>query len=375
MSYEDKIYHNTKVVRNHFRRLYNLTKESNRDSKSILKEFQHKLKKIANWDDEKIELESNKLDRDFDKVVHDCYLSLARTFYKKPQLFYHRVSDDQKVEHLSEIDYLVKKCLEEHFPEKKVEEESDDEPEPVLDKETYQDDDIKSHVSTAGSLISVKSLKSDKKFGEMDVENEYYEPMDKDDYQGAQGGLKTPFLDEEKDLDSISVKSEPVYGGNDDYERSKRGKPFVLDNLIVRLDKDKHPVVTKVDAETQIESPVEVSVQHNMTDDILETSVDPTQVPLDDDSVIESEDEKEQLEEDDEIEDPDEVIELTGNVIEMEGGERIDLEEEMQGINNEEVKKRNEEKIKKLLDLDIDYETFMEMKENGQLKKMLLVSK
>ena len=209
----------------------------------------------------------------------------------------------------------------------------------------------------------------------MDVENEYYEPMEGDDYQGPQGGLKTPFLDEEKDLDSISVKSEPVYGGDNDYERSKRGKPFVLDNLIVRLDKDKHPVVTKVDADTQIESPVEVSVQHNMTDDILETSVDPTQVPLDDDSVVEEE-EKEQLEEDDdEIENPEELIELPDNVIEMEGGERIDLEEEMEGINNEEVKKRNEEKIKKLLDLDIDYETFMEMKENGQLKKMLLVSK
>ena len=112
-----------------------------------------------------------------------------------------------------------------------------------------------------------------------------------------------------------------------------------------------------------------------MTDDILETSVDPTQVPLDDDSVVEEE-EKEQLEEDDEIENPEELIELPDNVIEMEGGERIDLEEEMEGINNEEVKKRNEEKIKKLLDLDIDYETFMEMKEkSGQLKKMLLVSK
>ena len=51
MSYEDKIYHNTKVIRNHFRRLYNLTRESNRDAKVILKEFQHKLKKIANLAD------------------------------------------------------------------------------------------------------------------------------------------------------------------------------------------------------------------------------------------------------------------------------------------------------------------------------------
>ena len=88
MSYEDKIYHNTKVIRNHFRRLYNLTKESNRDSKVILKEFQHKLKKIANWDDEKIELESNKLDRDFDKVVHltVTYL-LPELFIKNPNYF------------------------------------------------------------------------------------------------------------------------------------------------------------------------------------------------------------------------------------------------------------------------------------------------
>ena len=93
----------------------------------------------------------------------------------------------------------------------------------------------------------------------MDVENEYYEPMDGDDYQGPQGGLKTPFLDEEKDLDSISVKSELFMEETEDYERSKRGKPFVLDNLIVRLDRDKHPVVTKIDADTQIESPVEVS--------------------------------------------------------------------------------------------------------------------
>ena len=129
-------------MKNGIQSIYNETRKNNKEKKKILKEFQKDLSNIPKWSENVLENEYNRIKMlskcdYFDdliknifksyfkvlflikkkreklsvpsstKVIHYCYISLAREIWKKPILFYHKFKKKDIQNNHNEINKLI----------------------------------------------------------------------------------------------------------------------------------------------------------------------------------------------------------------------------------------------------------------------------
>ena len=133
-------------MKNGIQSIYNDTKDKNKDRKKILREFQQNLSNIPKWSETIVDNEYNRIKIlskcDFfddliqnifksyfkvlflikkkrehlnvpssNKLIHHCYISLAREIWKKPILFYHKLDKKTIQKNHIEINNLIKHSI------------------------------------------------------------------------------------------------------------------------------------------------------------------------------------------------------------------------------------------------------------------------
>jgi len=133
-------------MKNGIQSIYNDTKKNNKERKKILKEFQQNLSNIPKWSENVLENEYKRIKilskcDYFDdliknifksyfkvlflikkkrekltvpsstKVIHSCYISLAREVWKKPILFYHKLDKKEIQKNHIEINKLIDRSI------------------------------------------------------------------------------------------------------------------------------------------------------------------------------------------------------------------------------------------------------------------------
>jgi hypothetical protein len=134
----------TKHIKEGFDSIYQHTKNSNKENKFILKEFQDNLENVPKWNQTIIDKEVKRIKivskcdylskiletlfsihlkiinlntknikiPSIDNYIHTLYINSARDFWKKPQLFYHNVNNKRKQLYLQEINNIIKENIE-----------------------------------------------------------------------------------------------------------------------------------------------------------------------------------------------------------------------------------------------------------------------